>query len=949
MSELESWRRWADTLDDAAFALLWRILGLLPAALAENPSAALRQLREQAGRAQELRWTLPRFGSDHARRLRRSTAQDWVDAWQAVIGTALDKVPLRIEGWESDEAVATTLALLGHVSPLLVCSVQLQSADEVRLAWPLRLAVTQAAQRGVLDAAVARWPSNRLSRIVEAGDGVTADLLLHRGDGSDLRARLERARAPLRARLILLVTGQSFDAALRADLQAAVTLSGAGGFVVVGDMSPDVLAECVNAFVERLSHAQRVDVAAQRSFAQGSGSVVVVLGDALARFTIKLLADRMLRRSLQIRGRGDIASDVRADLERVVDRLLTQLPSPPRPPRRPRLDAGSGSRRGGLESFGPPRNVGLDDGDAAFDYEAVEPAYAHESTGASVLAEAGELLQHAEMQAEAGRFLQQQSFVYDGDEPVAATTGFLRGRRALVRVRIGPRDIRWNPAPVAFPVHELPQEEADWDLQVWLSEPNHLRQPLKGEIRLGRSGASTTCDFNFIPEADGPFEGRLSVLHRGRVLQTVVLRACVHAADALPVQPAAPTLDSLIEVRQHLSDLDRRQHFDLAFVLNHLAEQPLVHALGTDLAWLVNLREIDDFAADLNKELSLITRSVADYAGGLTSAKGLERLRQLATIGSWIHLYLIEPLKDGGGAPDLAQREFLQVVSTRNDAIVVPFEFVYEYAAPDPNATLCGNWRTALETGRCPQTCARKADTVCPNGFWGISKVIERHAVAPRRASEGETGLQSEAVSGRDTLRIAGHAVYACSERVTDADLDAMRQCLEAAGIAAHQARDWNEWRSFVDGDQPSLLIALAHADGRRATATLEIGGQALRTIQISEAHLRSSAAGAAQAEPFVALLGCDMAGTGDAYANHVYVFRQRGAAVVVGTIATVLAEHSTSVAARLVQSLTFASPAQTRRLGETLRELKRRALLDGELMPLCLVAFGDADWLLSN
>jgi hypothetical protein len=62
-----------------------------------------------------------------------------------------------------------------------------------------------------------------------------------------------------------------------------------------------------------------------------------------------------------------------------------------------------------------------------------------------------------------------------------------------------------------------------------------------------------------------------------------------------------------------------------------------------------------------------------------------------------------------------------------------------------------------------------------------------------------------------------------------------------------------------------------------------------------------------------------------------------------------VLADDAADVAARLIQELALVDPVQTRRIGETLRELKRNALLDGELMPLCLVGFGDADWLLSS
>ena len=38
-------------------------------------------------------------------------------------------------------------------------------------------------------------------------------------------------------------------------------------------------------------------------------------------------------------------------------------------------------------------------------------------------------------------------------------------------------------------------------------------------------------------------------------------------------------------------------------------------------------------------------------------------------------------------------------------------------------------------------------------------------------------------------------------------------------------------------------------------------------------------------------------------------------------------------------------SPKEVQRLGEAMRTLKRRALLEDLLMPLCVVAYGDADW----
>ena len=103
---------------------------------------------------------------------------------------------------------------------------------------------------------------------------------------------------------------------------------------------------------------------------------------------------------------------------------------------------------------------------------------------------------------------------------------------------------------------------------------------------------------------------------------------------------------------------------------------------------------------------------------------------------------------------------------------------------------------------------------------------------------------------------------------------------------------------------------------------------------------------------PLVLLLGCDTAGTADAFVSHVSAFRQAGAAIVVSTIATVFGEHAvrvgTSLTAGMLQRTTDdAAPAGqgADRFGEILRDAKRQALLESLPMALCVVAFGDADW----
>jgi len=221
--------------------------------------------------------------------------------------------------------------------------------------------------------------------------------------------------------------------------------------------------------------------------------------------------------------------------------------------------------------------------------------------------------------------------------------------------------------------------------------------------------------------------------------------------------------------------------------------------------------------------------------------------------------------------------------------------------------------------------------------------VIERHQVSPELAAPGrELFLQSE--PGRDTtdLPLGGTALFASSQKVPNAAQNTVTAALtQKLGLAPMQATNWSDWATMVGQARPHFLLALPHTDGTGANVTLEIGGTTIGTIQVKPAHVHPAKD---DARPLVALLGCDTAGTANEYAEHVAVFRDRGAAVVIGTIATVFGEHAARVGVLLAQEL-LPDGAPPQRLGEAMRTLKRRALLEDLLMPLCVVAYGDADW----
>jgi ABC-type proline/glycine betaine transport system ATPase subunit len=80
-------------------------------------------------------------------------------------------------------------------------------------------------------------------------------------------------------------------------------------------------------------------------------------------------------------------------------------------------------------------------------------------------------------------------------------------------------------------------------------------------------------------------------------------------------------------------------------------------------------------------------------------------------------------------------------------------------------------------------------------------------------------------------------------------------------------------------------------------------------------------------------------------YGKPISAFRRRGAAIVIGTSTSILNKHAAKLAELFVEVL---SRNKEIRLGEIIRSVKCQALLKGLVMPLCIVAYGDADWILS-
>ncbi|PTY07857.1 hypothetical protein DB347_06420 [Opitutaceae bacterium EW11] len=930
------WQRWGLDLDDVSFANAWIAVGLADGLEKERSVDALGR---NVWSASSATWRFP-----SARIPIHGMPADWAQAWKRLPAG----MRLRVKNPSPDEPLRPWYRMLGEANPApAAVSLAIEAPRaQLQLNWPLRVGCLAGGSCDALET-IERQELGLLHEVTQTvridRDHARCDFLIYSGPVRSLLQELLGLSWSVKANVLVLSGGDEASwGEMQNLLAAALSQTRASGFVLLpARLGTTRVAELFGALARELSHGKPMD-AALSSCIRGSDAA-----DTVAGFTDELAA---------------------FDVRRIVIRFQARLSSLPRGtaidlshvgPAQEWLARGLEAR--GLRGGTPKKSLAAPDADRRIPSETValrpdELLSSEESQGGATLAQLGRALPAAQPPAPAAaartaRFLQQHSFVQQGGVIFPAAEGFIAGTHALVRVRIGRPEEGWNTNAGAPIDDKLPPTEEGWTLTIWLSEPRHIPTPLKRKVELPLDGNSTECEFQFKPKTLAQFEGQLTVLHRGRVIQTASLRAAVLKPGTHGEVSGAPHFESETIVRHGLGNLDGRSEYDLSFVASHDSRgRPYLTAVSANAAWMKDLSRIPALASEINRTLSDVALSVEKYKEGLDGKEGEKLFVQLAQHGGVLKAFLHEALDDPANNPAAAAAEYVQVVSTRADT-VVPLEFVYDYTVPEDGAKVCRRWRDALE-GKCPKNCKLASQhRVCPLGFWGLSKVIERHAVRPGLEKDGNVlFLQSETRANRDTLYLGGVSVLGGSQRIPTASINGLKTLIaEHCGAEPKVAKGWDDWEKIVKSVHPSLLVALVHTDGSKTNVTVEIDGNRMKTVTLRDTHVFPPPREDGRQAPLVALIGCDTTGTADDYGNHVLFFRDHGAGIVIGTIATVFGEHACSVAGKLVEGMLPKGEAKPARLGELIRAVRRNSLRDGLLMPLCLVAYGDADWIVSS
>jgi hypothetical protein len=334
----------------------------------------------------------------------------------------------------------------------------------------------------------------------------------------------------------------------------------------------------------------------------------------------------------------------------------------------------------------------------------------------------------------------------------------------------------------------------------------------------------------------------------------------------------------------------------------------------------------------------------------------VDLLRKLARKGAMLHDHIV---KDGG-LEDLGFHRTgpIQLISAVPDARL-PIELVYSQKAPSETSKMCPRAASSLRKGKCSSSCTKRenqSDFICPLAFWGVQRVIERHAHRPKldRVTAGrDFAVVAEPTDLRPELDVLTGGLIAGSQKVTKTVQGGLEDICTLVGKLTNSTLepvpDWKTWKKSVGKTGPSLLVLIVHTEETEDDETIpqmEIGEDSwLSAADIEEEHVVRENGN----PPLVLLLGCETGVPDKQFANFVSRLRHCRAAIVVATGAKIHSTHAVPVAKEFIARIEKAAAKGDATFGDVMLAVRREMLAEGMPMVLTLNAFGDADWRLAK
>jgi len=481
---------------------------------------------------------------------------------------------------------------------------------------------------------------------------------------------------------------------------------------------------------------------------------------------------------------------------------------------------------------------------------------------------------------------------------------------------------------------------------MWKGAEGEIPSAQVQAVHLPPSGNSGKVQFHFTtPENLADFRARLVLLNQYRVLQTLLLHSA--AEEATPSRGLVLTEENIVSA--DYGDTTVAPQFEAALIVNDSPQgvtglttiaggsaqffepagfDKLLQAIRDDLASL-NAPEVAEGEPD-EVIVGLDDQRVHDllYRLALRGAAIAKELKRQPLLGAFL------------GAPRL------QVVDAVSGAFF-PVELIYDGKPPSEGAKRCEHSIAALDKQSVHDECPNRAssDHICPAAFWGFSRCIER------QPSNGQLGYGfAQPSQAGNALRPMRKVLFGASRKVRQVDIappTGMESVFAGAGMGFGQAKTWADWTTKIGSDMPSMLVLLPHSLNSAGAAdlpALEIGGTEMPSVRMDETFVH----GSGDERPVVLLLGCSTVLPDIPFLSFVREFRFNGAAVTVGTLATIRGRQTVEFVREFIAQLKDVAQ-QELTFDEAILRVKRRMLAKGDPFVLSLVAYGDTGWRVRN
>ncbi|HTK18857.1 MAG TPA: hypothetical protein VL442_05075 [Mucilaginibacter sp.] len=472
-------------------------------------------------------------------------------------------------------------------------------------------------------------------------------------------------------------------------------------------------------------------------------------------------------------------------------------------------------------------------------------------------------------------------------------------------------------------------------------QPTGKGEPQSQTLLLPKLQDSQSVDFDFSTTENGTeFSADIQAAHKNRLIQIVHLSAPVKTDVSDPEQEQI-TLKTTFSSRRNLDGLGERLEFDLALHYEEQDGQPVVTGVIDKKPVKFNTGGgLQNIVDHIKETIEKAAREPEDHPYDLNDPNNQKLMVKLAISGTQLHNNLIQGQITGDGP--------LQVVANR--AVFVPFDFVYTLPAPKFTATLCDHAQKALASGKCLD-CFNKstepAEHICPFGFWGFSRIIERFKYNSDEKNDLTSDLlvYSEPATGRNTLEILQNTIHGSSERVNHSD-PALRLKISdflKTASSTSTVETWNDWVIETAAIEPETIILITHIQRNEEFSVdeMEIGGDMLPQVHFGPKYILENK------KPFAIVIGCEVDNVNNQGFDVSSEFLNKGAAIVITNFTKISGEEAVKIVIRLVQLLK-ADCSGGIQLGAVILKLKQQLLAEGLMSSLSLTAYGDADWIVS-